>query len=113
MTARAAALQARANSVTRAVSSGASAAACSLTSAISQVGERIDVDRVGVDRLDDRPRVIAPYVSLPRVREHRLVQLLPPRVHEDLHLRPERIRRVLGRHHPDLLRVQSYQIADR
>src|SRR5947208_16719328 len=78
-----------------------------------EVSERIDVGRLRIDGLDHRMRMFAPPVTLPRIGEHRLLEHPAVRVHDDLHLRPERIGRVLGGDDRELARVEAYQIADR
>ena len=80
-TARAAALQARANSVSRVGLFGRSGVAASLdVMACLQVLQRIDVDRLRIDRFDHGARVLAAAVALPRVGEQRLLEHLALRV---------------------------------
>src|SRR5712691_12079712 len=85
---------------------------CQLTN-LSEERERIDVGRLRIDGLDHRIRMFAAPVTLPRVGEHRRLDHHAVGVHDDLHLRPERIGRVLGGDDRDLARVEAYQIADR
>jgi hypothetical protein len=62
--------------------------------------------------LDDRPRVLAAAVGLPRIDEHRFFRPRPFAIAHDLHLRPERIGRMFVRHHADLLGREPHQRAD-
>ena len=113
-TARAAALQARANSVSRADSSGDER-----SRGVLHVGhghmirQRIDVHRFRIDGFDDGAGMFAAAVALPRVGEQRLLERLALGVREDLHLRPERIGRMFGGHDRELVGVQPHEVADR
>src|SRR5262249_20916202 len=114
-TARAAALHARANSISLAVSSGASGSVSinpdmRSSRCASQVRERVDAQRFRIDRLDDRPWMLAAGVAFPGVGQQRLLEPVALRIGNDLDLRPERIARMFGRDHRQFVRVQANQV---
>src|SRR5471030_1674358 len=77
VTARAAALHARAKSVSCAACSGVSGARASVVSAMSEKRQRIDAERLRIHGLDDGARMLALAVPVPRVHEHRLLDHRP------------------------------------
>src|SRR5262249_33492989 len=117
-TARAAALQARANSISLAVSSGASGAVSispdmRASRCASQICERVDAQRFGIAGFDDGTRMFAAAVSLPGIGQRRLLEPIALRVRNNLHLGPKRIAWVFGRDHGQFVRVQANEVADR
>src|SRR5262245_18804143 len=71
----------------------------------SQVFQRIDPQRLGIDGFHDRARVLAAAVALPCVRQLRFLQHGARPFGDDFYLRPERIRRMFRRHDRELLRT--------
>ena len=68
----------------------------------------------GIDRFDDRARMLAAAVALPRVGEQRLFEHLAPwRFVRIFTCGPERVRRVLRGDDRELVGVQAHEVADR
>src|SRR5204863_5746977 len=67
-----------------------------------EVLQGIDAGLFRIDRFDDRARMFAAAVELPRVGEERVFEERAFVVGDDLHLRPERVRRMFGGYHREL-----------